>query len=755
MKLNTILNRWMIVLLALVAITFTACDDDDDEGSGQVILEAYGPSPALRGSELTFIGRNMDQVTAVILPEEIEITNIEVVSNEKIKVTIPQDAEVGYVRLVTPDGEITSKTLLAYTEPISISGISPNPVKAGETLSIEGDYLNLIQKVVFTEEVTVKCANFTTWKRAKIELIVPKTAQTGIITLADTATIPVELEWETILQVTLPSVTSVAQLDDKKPGDVISINGTDLDLVEYVVLAGKDSIDFTVNGTELSFTLPSGTTDGEINMLAFSGVNVLIANVTMAVPTELIASPATDIRAGDIITISGVNMDLVTTVIFPGVTDEASPLSIETDKITVMMPDVAISGDLTLNTASGNTTTVIIATLKPEVTSYTPSPVSAGNNVTITGTNLDLVASVTFTGDQTVDVTPSSATSLTVTVPVDAETGELTLTMANGETVVCSSLTIEKPEFCYIPTLPGPETEINAGEILSIEVKNGNVLTDVLVNGSSTQFILQGSMLYVLIPDNAGGNTELTLVSSNGKVTYEIDVIGSSTVETIIYQGPVSLTWSEGGRAIIPISAFDGVSEGSVMKIYFEQTENWGQAQINNGSWAVIPFAELNNDGYLKTDLYNDKSVSEQELLLTKDILDNITNNAAYDNGIIIQGENWIISKVSLIPLEIIWEGETPLGNWKKSIELSSGLFADVSEGQTLYLSIKDLDASVTYWQVALKKGSDWSDIKVVNLESGATSLEFEITSDILSEMQSSGINFMGYYCTITMVGIR
>ena len=63
----------------------SSCSNDDDNGSGAVVLEAFGPSPALRGSELTFIGKNLDKVTSVILPEGIEVTDIEVVSKEKIK----------------------------------------------------------------------------------------------------------------------------------------------------------------------------------------------------------------------------------------------------------------------------------------------------------------------------------------------------------------------------------------------------------------------------------------------------------------------------------------------------------------------------------------------------------------------------------------------------------------------------------------------------------------------------------------------
>jgi len=85
------------------------------------------------------------------------------------------------------------------------------------------------------------------------------------------------------------------------------------------------------------------------------------------------------------------------------------------------------------------------------------------------------------------------------------------------------------------------------------------------------------------------------------------------------------------------------------MKIYLTQTENWGQAQINNGNWAQISFAELNNTGYLTTDILGDKSVTSFELILTADVLNEIITNASWGNAVIIQGSDMIIDKISII----------------------------------------------------------------------------------------------------------
>ncbi|WP_255495252.1 hypothetical protein [Dysgonomonas sp. 521] len=643
MIFNKIYNRVILAMLVVLAITFTACSSDDDDNSGTVKLESYGPSPALRGSQLTFIGKNMDKVTSVILPDNITITDIEVVSNEQIKVTIPQDAKEGYVKLIGPGIEITSKTLLTYTEPISISKIAPASVKAGQMLTIEGDYLNLIQKVVFADNVEVGYKEFKTWERDKIEVKVPSEARTGIIILADTADIPVELKSETELQVVLPSVEKVADLTNKKPGDVISVSGKDFDLVESVQLPGEETVEFTVKDNVLSFTLPEGVTDGAIVMVAYSGVHVAIANIGMAVPSELVATPATGIKDGTEITVKGINMDLVTTVLFPGVEEAVSPTSKSATEIKITVPEGTISGNITLNTASGNTASVAITTLKPEVLSYNPASVAAGNDVVLNGKNLDLVASVTFGGNVKVEVTPSSATALTVNVPVDAETGKITLTMKNGETVEASSLTITKPEFCYAPVLPGSDEEIKSGTILALDVQNGDKLTGVQVNGNNAQYILQGSTLNILVPSNANGNTEFKLISSNGEVIHTIYITSSGIVETVIMDEVRDLgSWAgegAGGAFRLYKESFEGVKAGAILKFYFTVT-GYGQLQLNNANWSAWD-----------TPVFEDAGQTFYEMELTQDFLDNIMNT---DDGwsttaMVIQGQDLIISKVSII----------------------------------------------------------------------------------------------------------
>ena len=153
MKTNRILTLCLAgLLLTGSGISFTSCQGDDvdtNQFTGGISLNVFGPCPVARGGELRFIGSGMNQVTAVSIPGCADITDIQVISDREIRVTVPQEAEEGYVILRTPNGDIQTETKITYSEPITLDSFSPTSVLPGETLTITGDYLNLMQKVIF------------------------------------------------------------------------------------------------------------------------------------------------------------------------------------------------------------------------------------------------------------------------------------------------------------------------------------------------------------------------------------------------------------------------------------------------------------------------------------------------------------------------------------------------------------------------------------------------------------------------------
>lgn len=652
----------MMCLLIFGCLLFTACDNGDEldtnQYKGGVSLSVFGPSPVARGGELRFLGSGMDKVQSVSIPGCGEITEIEVVSANEIRVTVPQSAEVGYVILKTPTGEITTKTKLTYTEPIDVETIAPNPVKPGEVLVFKGEYLNLIKEIIFSESVPVGEDDFIVHSRKEIQVKVPMEARTGDVTLADATSEDTDAMRNLIvvkgLNIILPSVEAPLDLTAKKPGDVITIEGEDLDLVQKVLMPNGDEVEFTVeeiagaaetksNGKryKLSFTLPDNTSDGAIVVVPASGVPVVIVNIGMALPADVVATPGAGLRGGSEITLTGINMELVTTVTFPGVEKPVEPASKSATEVKVVMPEAAVSGDLLLNTASGASVPVTIATLKPEFMSFTNSAVSLGSDVTIQGKNLDLVTKVIYTGGAEVEVTPASATELTASMPtMGAESGALTLVMGNGETVETGSLTINAPEFCYIPVLPGEDEELKGGDIITIAVENGDKLIGVEVDGKAVQYIISDNKLIIAVPQLANANTKVKLISSNGTVEYPIAFIPATDIKIEVWKGSLDMAAWSVNHEMKPNSMFvdAGLEAGMTLRLYFDVYGVDPKIKLFDGHWgALFEGNEIvpDSDGVIT-------------LSVDADLATKLTTLIDWGYSFIIQGTDCTLTKITI-----------------------------------------------------------------------------------------------------------
>ena len=523
-RINTWTACLMMCLFVLTGFGLSSCEKEKIDT--KIILNSFGPSPALRGGELRFIGNNLEKVTSIILPglkegQTVEVTEITVIDEREIRITIPQDAGVGLLTLKTPEGDITTITPLTYSEPISIESVTPATIKAGQTLTITGDYLNLIKSIIFFDGIAVGDTAFVSQTRKKIEVKVPAEAQTGKIILSNGAEIPIEVYSKDPLNIVLPTFTSFTPTTIK-PGAVLTITGKDLDLVSMVEFGGGKIIPaFTLSsdGTKITITVPEDAQEGIIKLIAKSGVYVEgIADLKLVMPSNLAVVPTT-VKNKETMTISGTNLDLVSSVMFGDL--EAEILEKSATKIILTVPETASAKTATLNTLSTMTVeTPEFAYVVPTIKTMTPETIMAGTDLTITGTNLDLVKQARFTGSsKIVDITPAPATSMIVTVPTDALTGVVTLITMNGTEVVSSSpLTVTAADIPVVTKMPA---SIKPGQLLVIEGTKLNLVeTVIFANGvKATNFgIRSATLLEVYVPEEvARGVNNMQLITFSGK----------------------------------------------------------------------------------------------------------------------------------------------------------------------------------------------------------------------------------------------
>ncbi len=566
-KIQIKFRNWTLLFATLCVVStgllFNSCEGKE-EADTKAVLYSFGPMPIARGAELKFIGVNLDKVTAVILPNNITITSFTKKSSTLLTLTVPQEAMPGYVVLKTPDGDITTKTEIGYSEPISIASFTPATVKPGDELTISGDYLNLVGEVILTDRMVVVEDDFTSHSRTEIKLIVPAEAQTGKIAVSNAAEEPIIVFSAGNLTVTLPAFTSVTP-NPVKAGTALTIAGTNLDLAVTVTLGGNKVIaaaDFVSHSaTQIVINVPDDTKDGKVIMTPASGVEVATADdLLMVVPTVSV-TPVT-LKNGQDITVTGTNLDLVDHVVFGGGKQGTIKDGGTATQILVTVPDDAVTGTVSFFTkADKQIDGPNLTMIDPVFTSFSPTSAKANSNIVISGTDLDLVTDVIFTGDMKGTIGARTETSLTVTVPVGAKTGIITI-VAKNKTEVESAI-----EFTLLANLPVfasySELRGEPGKILTINGTNMLLVKELVFPGN--------------IPATAYG------VKTDTKIEVYVPV------NVTRGYGTISLLTYEGEEGIFPEIFFGGtdpVVDPSLMINNFEvgadghdlSWDNWGGA---------------------------------------------------------------------------------------------------------------------------------------------------------------------------------
>lgn len=699
--------------MALVGLSLAACSEDNldtNQYKGGVSLNAYGPNPVMRGGTLRFVGSNLDQIASIQIPGVAPITNYETVKSgipSEIRVTVPKDGPTeGIVTLTTKDSKtIQTQSALTYTEPIEFESFSPASAMPGDIVTIKGDYLNLIYSLAFAEKVIIGEKDFLTHDRYTITVAVPEEAKTGKIELytADlTVSADDELDYqiiqsETAIEIGLPTVTQIKGRNTAEPmgnivckaGETILIYGSYLNIVEDVTIGGVSANYMQyVEDKGISCMLPLEAPDGDILLVCKSGVEVPIGTLTTVKPSECVAAP-NPVKAGQKLTIKGKDMNIVSSVEFPtnveGATANAGEIEVTADQVVVKsVPDNAVDGNMLLMMANGMSVEVPFTLVKPTVSGYDHASVSAGGALTIKGTDLDLVKTVQF-GESDVVKVEGAADAITLTVPMNAQSGVPTLTLANGTTVAnVPAINIDEAVFCYATALPSEEDEIKAGESLTLPVANGDKLTGVQIDGTDCQFVLvkNNTELIIGVPDNAKKGSKVRLISSNGEITYTIDFIPNTEVTTVLWSGAIDLgTWSVNWQigdgtagASNPNMFVDmDLQEGDVIRVYVTPTNDWWQIQFFDGHWGKqdeIGVATGLNNGYnINAGIYNlEEHGGCIEIPVTATLKQQLTTLNDWGYCWIIQGENLVVTKIAVThynSLETtLWEGNEDMGEW-------------------------------------------------------------------------------------------
>ena len=753
--MKKIKNIFTLLVVALAGLSLTACSNDDldtDQFQGGVALNVYGPTPVMRGGQLRFIGSNLDQVREVIIPSDIHITNIQVVSAgvpSEIRITVPKDGPVeGLVTLVTnSDQRITTKTPLKYEEGIEITKMTASAMP-GDVIKIEGDYLNLIHSLAFADKVLVSEADFVSHDRYAIEVKVPEEAKTGKLELytADLTVVDKNsVEYQIIMtddaiEIGVPAIEKVKGRQEAaaqgaitaKAGEQISITGAYFNVAASVTVGGFTTTDIkaSADGKTLTFNLPAEAPSGEIIIVCKSGVEVPVGTLTTVKPTEAVAAP-NPVKAGQALTISGQDMDLVTAVTFPAgdATVEGGEITVTATSVVVKaVPETATAGNLKLVMANAETVDVAFTLVMPTITAYNVNPASAGSPLQISGTDLDLVKSITF-GEAEAKLEEGAVSAdgkkITVTIPMEGKSGKPKFNLANGTSVEGLDLTINEAVFCYFTELPAEDAELKAGESFMLPVANVDKLTGVEINGEACQYVVSGgNNLIVGIPLTAKKGSSVRLISSNGEITYTFDFIPNTEVTTVLWTGTADVDdWanqpyvlSDGGQELKDA----GVEVGDIITFHLSPKSADWKIQFVEGHWGptYASICSIGNDTesgkFTEYDLEANKGNFSLEV--TQEMLDAAYKVGGWGGVFVLNGDNLIVDKITTTHFNsletTLWEGEAVADDWGgQPYILSDGgtelLAAGMKVGSIIRCYLKLVEGATT-WNCQIVDGH-WS----------------------------------------------
>lgn len=787
----------VLAAICVIMSVFTGCApaslDTDQFADTGITLAAVQPNPVMRGGVLNIVGSNLQDVTEVRFAGGVTVTDIEKISSgrkSEIRVKVPLEGpEVGPVTIVGRDGKTFSTIAdLTYTEAIEVTSITPATAWSGDEITIKGEYLNIVQEIILGGDIYV--TEFSAQSRHELKFVLPSNALTGYVILGDVNevidenTIPNKVYSPEELVVGDPTVVK-AEKAVYKAGDLITVKGAHLDMIERVNLPGAGSVDYMLaeDGSSIRFELPYTANDGEMVLVSFAGKEFSAGEIeTVTVSDVAIAPLAEDGRykAGTQVEITGEDLDLVSKVEF--VNAEAS-WYLSDGKIIADIPAAAQDGPVTLLLASGKKAySDEIEVVKPEIIAWEgPKTIVAGKSeMDIIGTDLDLVTSVkmgikaegfvecTFVVEEIPEI---STYKLTLKVPRDAYTSPITLTSAAGyEDATDDSIEITYDEAISITFT---ESEVGLGRPIMITGENLLKIDQIYIKGKRVvdYGLRNDDAMSFAIPEGIGPGVyrlQIFLMDGTELVWPVAFSISAPYTEDFVWRGFHDLAGWGANLEAGPEDGFVqvGLQVGDLVRVYYETYNDWWQFKLQDGHWQPINLEVLGGENTVSAN--NAPSGNTFFAFeVTDEIYQQLTlTGQGWGYSFVINGEGAYITGISKIHFgaaekrTVIWEGSVTVGNWDGSMgALSWGGYdwSTVEAGTKLAVSFTaDSDDAV----MRFGNGS-WQSLPSLaglaqdgNLPiAGLTSYEFELTAADLAELvNNGGLVICGAFWTITEV---
>ena len=450
--------------IVLVSKTDQTIETDNSiEFIEPISIETFSPAAAMPGEEIAIKGDYLDHIHSLTFEDGVDVSENEFTAHSRyeIKVVVPENARTGRialndvdVTLIDADEDVTfnimeTEEILEVGTP-SISKItSPRSeaalqgtltAKQGETVTVTGEYLSLVASVMTgdadSELGQFEFSEITLSEDGKtLSFSLPAEAPDGDINLVCKS--GVEVPVCKLVTVT-PSELKVNGGAPVKNGTELVITGKDLDVVSSVTFPNcNDAVAVEASAAELKVTVPELAQEGELGLVMKNGKTVKVAyTLVKPIVSSYSANP---VSAGGLLSIVGLDLDLVKTVTFSG-SESPTEGKVENDGaiLNLTVPMDAKTGAVTLNLKNGTNVTVADITVQEAVFCYATelpaddAELKAGETFILNVKNIDKLTSVEINGVPCQIIT--SGDKLIIGIPEKAKKGStVRLVSSNGE----------------------------------------------------------------------------------------------------------------------------------------------------------------------------------------------------------------------------------------------------------------------------------------------------------------------------------
>jgi|GEM_PF-383915 len=311
-----------------------------------------------------------------------------------------------------------------------------------------------------------------------------------------------------------------------KHGDEIVFIGNNLDKISSIMFKPqveitKDAFTLQTSG-QIKMNVPDEAEAGHVVLKTTAGDTILSKSIlNFDVPVKISGFTA-EAKPGTNITITGDKLNWIEQVTFPAdlIIEKKDFVSQSLKELVVTVPMEAQTGYLLF--ASGGTEPMTFGTESqltvtlPAVTGLSPSSIRHTADLSIKGSDLDLVTEVVFFEDISVTkdkFKSQSSSEIVVAVPADVEKGTITLKqMSPVDVVTTDELTIILPKATAVtpsPAVPGTDVMVITGTDLDLVAQivlptTGSVTdflthTETEISFNIPESATQGAIGYVTI----------------------------------------------------------------------------------------------------------------------------------------------------------------------------------------------------------------------------------------------------------------